>query len=256
MPSNSEFFAFLSAIGVTKHLGALKATNEILDSCKLSPASCVLDVGCGVGITAAYIAKRYGCRVVGIDLTPEMLPWAHKRAEKEGVSRLVELKVADARNLPFKSGTFDLVLSESVIIFTKDRKAVLKECSRVLKKGGLLAINEGCWTKTPVPQHVSDYVRDSMGYLDIPASGYWKKTMKNAGLGIIHAASHPYDFSAESTRLSQFGLPGFLGIMFRFFSLYLSKPDFRSYTNGLLKKPTLDIVDYFGGEICVGRKVR
>ena len=54
--------------GVTKHMGGFEATDELLSLCHIKNAQQVLDVGCGIGVGPAYMAKTYGCRVVGVDI--------------------------------------------------------------------------------------------------------------------------------------------------------------------------------------------
>jgi len=82
----------------------------------------VLDVGCGIGVGPAYIARTHGCRVVGIDRSPRMIDWARERACWEGVEALVELRVADLRELPFEADRFDVVVAESVLAFVDERR--------------------------------------------------------------------------------------------------------------------------------------
>ncbi len=69
-------------MGFTKHLGGLKATRELIELCHINESKYVLDVGCGVGMTACYIAKKYGCRVVGVDIHEEMISRSNERAER------------------------------------------------------------------------------------------------------------------------------------------------------------------------------
>ena len=73
MESRESFFDFAAYAGFTKHLGGVKATEELATSCHIGAGSYVLDVGCGAGVTACFLAKRYGCRVVGVDILPAMV---------------------------------------------------------------------------------------------------------------------------------------------------------------------------------------
>ena len=98
----------------------------------------VLDAGCGSGLTACHLAKTVGCKIIGVDISSEMIEKAGLRAEKEGVSHLVEFRVADVNNLPFKDNSFDLVMAESITVFL-DKVKVYKEFYRVLKPEGRVA---------------------------------------------------------------------------------------------------------------------
>jgi arsenite methyltransferase len=84
----------------------------------------VLDVGCGVGVTACYLAKRYGCRVAGVDILPKMVERSRESAKRESLSRRVEFQVGDAQNLPFPDGVSDAVITESATAFPEDKHRV------------------------------------------------------------------------------------------------------------------------------------
>ena len=71
--SEQHFFDFAAEIGLTKHMGGLKATEELIELCRIGEGSYVLDVGCGAGQTACYIAKTHGCSVMGVDISERMV---------------------------------------------------------------------------------------------------------------------------------------------------------------------------------------
>lgn len=98
----SYYFELQASWGLTKHMGGLNATRELIELCHIDKDSYVLDVGCGVGITTCYMTKEYGCKVVGIDLSEMMVKRSKERAKRKGVEDKVEFRVADAQNLPFK----------------------------------------------------------------------------------------------------------------------------------------------------------
>ena len=68
MEGSEQFFDFAAEVGFTKHIGGDKATEEMVELCQIGADSYVLDVGCGAGVTPTFIAKKYGCRVVGVDI--------------------------------------------------------------------------------------------------------------------------------------------------------------------------------------------
>ena len=72
MKDNPTFFDFAAEVGLTKHIGGVEATDTLVELCRIDRDSYVLDVGCDVSATPCYLAKRYNCRVVGVDiLEPE-----------------------------------------------------------------------------------------------------------------------------------------------------------------------------------------
>jgi ubiquinone/menaquinone biosynthesis C-methylase UbiE len=102
-----------------------------------APGERVLDVACGTGVVARHAAPRVGAggRVVGVDLNAGMLAVAAARAPA------VEWHEADAAQLPFEDGEFDVVLCEQALMFFADRPAALRELRRVLAPGGRVALS-------------------------------------------------------------------------------------------------------------------
>lgn len=134
-----NYFELLAWLGIgSSHPGGFPATKQNLDSVQIKPEEYVLDAGCGSGLTACYLAKTIGCRIIGIDISPQMIEKASQRAEKEGVSHLVEFRVADVTHLPFAENSFDWVLAESITVFL-DKVKVYREFFRVLKPEGRVA---------------------------------------------------------------------------------------------------------------------
>ncbi len=134
-----NYFQFLAWLGIgSSHPGGFPATRRNLELLEVKKEDYVLDAGCGSGLTACHLAKNVGCRIVGIDIMPEMVEKARQRAERENVSGLVEFRVADVTNLPFARGSFDLAMAESVTVFL-DKVKVYRQFYRVLKPGGRLA---------------------------------------------------------------------------------------------------------------------
>lgn len=109
-------------VGITKHIGGREATDELLALCHIENAHEALNLGCGIGIGCAYIAKKHGCRVVGVDISQKMIEWSRKRAHEERVEDKVEFRVADILDLPFGAGRFDAVIVESAVAFVATRR--------------------------------------------------------------------------------------------------------------------------------------
>jgi ubiquinone/menaquinone biosynthesis C-methylase UbiE len=99
-----------------------------------------LDVGCGTGFLSLELAAR-GHRVIGVDLAPSMLKLAREKAAAQALA--VHFEEADAENLPFAAGTFDLVISRHVLWTLPHPQAAIDDWRRVLRPGGRLAIVDG-----------------------------------------------------------------------------------------------------------------
>lgn len=134
-----NYFELLAWLGIgSSHPGGFPATQQNLNAMQIKPEQYVLDAGCGSGLTACHLAKTKGCKILGIDISPEMVKKAGLRAQKEGVSHLVEFRVADVYQLPFEDNHFDFVMAESITVFL-DKVKVYQEFYRVLKPAGRVA---------------------------------------------------------------------------------------------------------------------
>lgn len=122
------------------HIRGRAATLELAQAAGLNATKRVLDVGSGVGGTSRCLAKEFGCRVTGIDLTEEYCRAAEMLSAKTGLAHLVDFRQGDATNLPFDDCTFDVVWTEHVAMNIPDKTRLYREMHRVLTPGGTLAI--------------------------------------------------------------------------------------------------------------------
>ena len=118
----------------------------------LQPGERVVDVGCGAGLDSLIAARMIGPsgRVIGVDMTPEMLAKARSSAQHLGLNN-VEFKEGVAEELPVPDGWADVVISNGVLNLTPDKAATLREMARVLKPKGRLQIGDILVDK-PVPE--------------------------------------------------------------------------------------------------------
>ena len=122
------------------HIRGRTATLELARAAGLDAAKHVLDVGSGVGGTSRCLAKEFGCRVTGIDLTAEYCRTAAMLSAKTSLAHLVDCRQGDATKIPFDDQAFDVVWTEHVAMNIPDKTGLYKEMHRVLRPGGTLAI--------------------------------------------------------------------------------------------------------------------
>jgi len=122
------------------HIRGRAATLELARAARVDSTKRVLDVGSGVGGTSRCLAREFGCRVTGIDLTDEYCSAAAMLSERIGLAALVDYRQGDATNLPFPDASFDIVWTEHVAMNIPDKPRLYAEMHRVLKPGGTLAI--------------------------------------------------------------------------------------------------------------------
>lgn len=122
------------------HIRGRTATLELARAAGLDASHHVLDVGSGVGGTSRCLAREFGCRVTGIDLTEEYCRAAAMLSARAGLAHLVDYRQGDATRLPFDDAAFDVVWTEHVAMNIPDKALLYAEMHRVLKPGGTLAI--------------------------------------------------------------------------------------------------------------------
>ena len=124
------------------HGRGLEATEEIAALLSAGPADHLLDVGSGIGGPARHMAKRFGCRVTGIDLTAEFCEVARHLTRVLGMESKVSFELGDALAMPFANAAFDGAYSMNVSMNIADKGALYREIHRVLKPGGWLMLSE------------------------------------------------------------------------------------------------------------------
>jgi MPBQ/MSBQ methyltransferase len=124
------------------HVRGREATVELARRAALGPGTRVLDVGCGLGGSARYLAAEHECQVTGIDLTQEYVDVANALAGMVGLSDKVACRQASALDMPFDDGIFDVVWTEHVQMNIADKNAFYREIHRVTRPGGMLLFHD------------------------------------------------------------------------------------------------------------------
>ena len=150
----------------------------------------VLDLGSGAGFDCFLAAKRTGetGRVIGVDMTPEMLAKARANAEKGGYTN-VEFREGEIEKLPVEDNSVDLVISNCVINLSPDKEAVFSEIHRVLKPGGRFFVSD-IVLSAPLPDSIKN---SAAAYTACVAGALLKKdylaTIQVAGFSEIRVAN-------------------------------------------------------------------
>ncbi len=149
------------------HLGGRKATEKMVAKLSLGADQRVLDIGCGIGGAARYIATQTGCKVAGIDLTPEYIEVARKLSELTGLADKTTFETGSALAMPFEDGAFDAAVTFHVAMNIEDREALYGEIARVLKPGAAFGLYDVMrqrdgnltfpvpWASTPETSHLT-----------------------------------------------------------------------------------------------------
>ena len=124
------------------HGRGMEATIELADLMPARAGDAILDVGSGIGGPARYVASRFGCRVAGVDLTPEFCAVASHLTRLLALHERVRFEVANALTMPFADASFDGAYSMNVSMNIADKAAFHREIARVLKPGGWVVLAE------------------------------------------------------------------------------------------------------------------
>ena len=253
-PNQDRYFEMLADLDVTKHLGSLEPTMQLVHLYGLSQDSVLLDVGCGVGFTPCYLARTVGCRIVGIDLYASMIERSTARAKKQGLEHLLDFRVADVQDLPFEDDTFDAVMAESVFAFVPDKALGLSECVRVTKPGGWVGFTESTWKQAPTSEMVAQTQR-IMGenFVTLDVDG-WRVVVEGAGLEDVVAELHDVDIRVEAKgRMQRIGCRSMMGTLGNFVRMLLQRPQYRALYKEALGD-SKDLVGGWGYGVYAGRK--
>ncbi len=152
----------------------------------LNEGETVLDLGSGAGFDCFLAAKKVGKegKVIGVDMTPDMIDRARENARKGNYTN-VEFRLAEIENIPAADNSVDIVISNCVINLAPDKSRVFKEAFRVLKPGGRLMISDIVLLK-----ELPGSIRDSIdAYIGCVAGAMMKddylETIKNAGFNEV-----------------------------------------------------------------------
>jgi ubiquinone/menaquinone biosynthesis C-methylase UbiE len=177
------------------HIGGRVATEKFLRQLNLDQKDHVLDVGCGLGGAARYVANKYHNNVSGIDLTEEYIETGNALCAWVNLDKRVSLHQGSALSMPFEDGTFDAAYMMHVAMNIENKAQLFKEVSRVLRPGAsfgtydVMRITEGELTY-PVPWATEK----STSHLATPHR--YKHYLTNAGFE-VSAENNRQDFALD-----------------------------------------------------------
>ncbi len=167
------------------HVRGREASEELARLCGVRRGKTVLDVGCGLGGSARYLAAEFGCQVTGIDLTGDYCRVGTLLNERLGLDGLVTLRQGSALDMPFPDASFDVAWTEHAQMNIADKARLYGEIARVLKPGGRLAFHDILAGTSGPPHFPVPWAEDpSISHLIAPAA--LRRLLDAQGLAIVH----------------------------------------------------------------------
>jgi SAM-dependent methyltransferase len=152
------------------HARGLPATIELADQLPIKAGERIVDIGCGLGGPARYIARRFQCHVNGIDITQPFVEAADRLTRLLHMESQVKIEHGDGQSLPYPDAFFDGGYTQHVTMNVADRPGFFGEACRVLKPGAFFALTEHGLGPTGNPHHPVPWSADGSGsYLVTPS---------------------------------------------------------------------------------------
>ena len=199
------------------HIGGLTATIELARRATITPRMRVLDAGSGLGGPARWLAESIGCRVTGVDLSPNYVAVARLLTDRSGLADKVDFEVGDLSRLGFDDETFDLVWTQHVAMNIRDRPTLYGELRRVLKPGGTLAFFDPVSGDAGEPFHYPVPWAETDDISALLTGQETKAALEDAGFRVASVEDvTPLAFGwameqRQQTAAAPFGLPMIMG---------------------------------------------
>lgn len=151
------------------HARGFAATRELADSLPVRSGDRIIDIGCGLGGPARYLADRFGCHVEGIDISATFVDAGNRLSEMTGMLDSVTIRHGDGERLPYEKESFDGGYAQHVTMNVANRDRFFAEAFRVLRPGAFFALTEHGLGAAGTPRHPVPWSDDGAGaYLIAP----------------------------------------------------------------------------------------
>ena len=180
------------------HMGGREATVHLAEKIDLKAGMSALDIGSGIGGPARFLAGRYGCRVVGIDVTPEYVKVAESLTGMVGLAGQVAFRIASATALPFDAESFDAATLIHVAMNIADKEGLCAEVARVLKPDGMFGVYEVMRTSDGALSYPVPWAETAeLSFLAPPAA--FRQALEQSGFAVV-AEEDRRDFALDFFR--------------------------------------------------------
>jgi ubiquinone/menaquinone biosynthesis C-methylase UbiE len=181
-------------MGEEIHVGGASETEILAEKAGISGNMHVLDVCSALGGPARHLAKKFGCKVTGLDATKRMFKEAIKRTEEEGLLHLISYELGDSMNMPFEKETFDVVWGQDAWCYVTDKKRLLSEAARIIKPGGTIAFTD--WIQIGnMKEEEWKSLNEFMVFPYMETMEGYQKLLDETGFGVVEKEDLSSDFA-------------------------------------------------------------
>lgn len=177
-------------LGDILHPGGLELTGILAKKLSLSNHDRVLDVASGRGTTAIYIARNFGCSVLGVDLSQANLDAAASIVQMERLTNKVSFCHGDAERLPVEDISFDAVISECAFCAFPDKRSAAEEMFRVLRPGGRMGLTDMTVNRSCLSEEMKTTIFWSACIADARPAQEYQRIFSEAGFKQLTVEDH------------------------------------------------------------------
>ena len=208
--SAQQIFEAIAARGIAKsditeevlqlhdqdHFGGTQAVDRLITQASLISSDRLLDVCSGVGGPARYIAWKSGCHVTGLDLTASRVGGAIELTQAAGMAESVDFVQGNALEMPFENHSFTCVIGQEAFAHIPNKKQLISECARVLKRGGRMVFSD-IMSHQKLSQENADRLFEGMRFSEIATLQDYTSWIGSVGFTNLQTT----DLSSEWTRI-------------------------------------------------------
>jgi len=178
------------------HYGGTTAVDRLMAQAGVVADDRVLDLCCGLGGPARYIAWKTGCQVTGLDLTASRIEGATQLTAAAGLAERVRFRQGNALALPFAEASFTLAISQEAFAHVPDKPTLVAGISRVLRPGGRLVFSD-ILSREPLAADDARRLFDGMRFSEIATAADYRLWLHGAGMTVVQVT----DLGEEWTRI-------------------------------------------------------
>ncbi|CUS52256.1 cyclopropane-fatty-acyl-phospholipid synthase family protein [hydrothermal vent metagenome] len=202
------------------HFGGLAATDALARHAKINESTHVLDLCCGLGGPARYLAYHHGCRVTGVDMNTDRLAGAVRLTERTKLEDRVLFHHANALQTGLADETFDVIVSQEAFCHIPDKKTLIAECVRLLKPGGCIVYTD-ILARNSMTNEIRSRLESEMAFSELSTLEQYCHLLEEKGCQVVEVEDLSDDWaqilidrlamyrSLKEQTVSSFGLAHF-----------------------------------------------